>query len=48
MKNKNTGNVETFIADVKIEEGKIYTVYARGLKAATDETKLGVAVFTHK
>ncbi len=48
VKNKNTGNVETFIADVKIEEGKIYTVYARGLKAATDETKLGVAVFTHK
>lgn len=48
VKNKATGNVEAFIADVKIEEGKIYTIYAKGLKATTDETKFGVAIFTHK
>lgn len=48
VKNKTTGNVEASIADVKIEAGKIYTIYAKGLKAATDEMKLGAAVFTHK
>ena len=48
IKNKTTGNVETSIADVKIEAGKIYTIYAKGLKAATDDMKLGAAVFTHK
>ncbi|MES2417578.1 MAG: DUF4397 domain-containing protein [Bacteroidota bacterium] len=48
VKNDATGAVETSIADVKIESGKIYTVWVKGLKSATDETKLGVAVFTHK
>lgn len=48
IKNKNTGAVEATLADVKIEDGKIYTIYAKGLKAATDDTKLGAAIFTHK
>jgi hypothetical protein len=48
VKNKATGATETTIADVKIEAGKIYTIWVKGLKAATDDTKLGVAVFTHK
>lgn len=48
VKNKTTGNIETSIADVKIEAGKIYTIYVKGLKAATDDMKLGVAIFTHK
>lgn len=33
---------------VKIEKGKIYTIYAKGLKAAADDTKLGLAVLTNK
>jgi len=33
---------------VKIEKGKIYTIYAKGLKAATNDTKLGLAVLTNK
>jgi len=48
LKNKETGAVEASIADVKIEAGKIYTIWAKGLKVATDDTKLGVSVFTHK
>ena len=48
VKNKATGATEATIADVKIEAGKIYTIWVKGLKAATDDTKLGVAVFTHK
>jgi len=48
VKNKETGALEASLADVKIEAGKIYTIWVKGLKAATDDTKLGVAVFTHK
>jgi len=48
LKNTETGAPEATFADVKIEQGKIYTVWAKGLKAATDNTKLGVAVFQHK
>ena len=33
---------------VKIEKGKVYTIYAKGLKAATDDTKLGLTVLTNK
>ncbi|RZJ81876.1 MAG: DUF4397 domain-containing protein [Flavobacterium sp.] len=36
------------LQNVKIEAGKIYTVWAKGLVAATDDTKFGVAIFTHK
>jgi hypothetical protein len=48
VKNKADGAVAASIADVKIEAGKIYTVWVKGLKAATDDTKLGVVVFEHK
>ena len=45
---KNTsGGLETKIENVNIESGKIYTVWVKGLKANTDDYKLGVAVFTH-
>lgn len=40
--------VTATIADVKIEANKLYTVWVKGLKAATDDTKLGLAVFTQK
>ncbi|WP_162276894.1 DUF4397 domain-containing protein [Mucilaginibacter pedocola] len=36
------------IEKVKIEKGKIYTIWARGLKAAADSTKLSLAVITNK
>ena len=48
VKNAASGTVETSLEDVKIEAGKIYTLYARGLKANNDETKFGAAIFTHK
>ena len=48
VKNKETAALETSIADVKIVAGGIYTVWVKGLKAATDDKKLGVAVFQHK
>jgi hypothetical protein len=36
------------IEKVKIEKGKIYTIWAKGLKAANDTTKLSLAVITNK
>ncbi|RZL37562.1 MAG: DUF4397 domain-containing protein [Pedobacter sp.] len=48
LKNKATGIVEATITDAKIEDGKIYTIYAKGLKANADDTKFGAAIFTHK
>ncbi|TKC12709.1 DUF4397 domain-containing protein [Pedobacter polaris] len=48
IKNKTSGAVETTLVDIKIEDGKIYTLYAKGLKATADATKFGAAIFTHK
>ena len=48
IKDKATGDVLATVADVKVEDGKIYTLYAKGLKANTDNTKFGAAIFTHK
>ncbi|MHA4893729.1 DUF4397 domain-containing protein [Pedobacter sp. PWIIR3] len=48
LKNKETGAVEATLADVKIESGRIYTIWVKGLKAATDDNKIGLAVFQHK
>ncbi|MGY4383416.1 hypothetical protein ACVWYN_000435 [Pedobacter sp. UYP24] len=48
LKNKETGATEATLADVKIESGKIYTIWVKGLKAATDDTKIGLAVFQHR
>ncbi|TCC93720.1 DUF4397 domain-containing protein [Pedobacter frigiditerrae] len=48
IKNKTTGANEVVLADVKIEAGKVYTLYAKGLKATADATKFGAAIFTHK
>jgi hypothetical protein len=47
VKNKETGLVETSLPDIKIESGKTYTIWVKGLKAATDATKLGLTIFTH-
>jgi hypothetical protein len=48
VKNKVNGAIAASIADVKIEANKIYTVWVKGLVAATDNTKLGVEVFVHR
>lgn len=42
-----SGATETSIAAVKLEDGKIYTVYAKGIKANTDDTRLSAKVFVH-
>lgn len=46
----NSGTVlKTSLPNVKIEKGKIYTIYAKGLATATiDSLKLGAAIYTHK
>jgi hypothetical protein len=48
VKNNTSGSVETSLTDVKIENGKVYTIYVKGLKSTSDETKFGAAIFTHK
>ncbi len=48
VREHNTGNLVLSLSNVKIEDEKIYTIYVKGLKAATDDTKLGVAIYTHK
>lgn len=41
--------LKTSIPNVKIEKGKIYTVYAKGIStAAIDSLKLSAAIYTHK
>lgn len=40
---------QTTLPNVKIESGKIYTIYAKGKSTATiDSLKLGAAIYTHK
>lgn len=43
-----TGVLVKALADVKIEAGKTYTVWTKGLKSSIDDTKFDVAIFTHK
>lgn len=41
--------VKATVPNVKIEQGKIYTIYAKGISTATiDSLKLGAAIYTHK
>ena len=48
VRDHKTGVLIAILTNVKIEEGKIYTIYVNGLISAKDETKLGVAIYTHK
>ena len=48
IKNKTTGAIETTLTNVKIEDGKIYTLWVKGLKAVNDDFKLGASIYTHK
>lgn len=47
---KENGKTEVLatLDKYKVEKGKIYTIWARGLKAATDATKLGVEAMANK
>jgi hypothetical protein len=45
---KNTNNtVETALSSIKVEDGKTYTIYAKGLKANNDDTRLSAKLFAH-
>lgn len=41
---KQGGTVKVTLPAVKIEKGKIYTIWAKGLSSATDSTALGLSV----
>lgn len=46
---KAGAELKATVPNVKIEKGKIYTVYAKGSSiAAIDSLKLGAAIYTHK
>lgn len=45
---KQAGNVTATLPAVKIEKGKIYTIWAKGLSSATDSTKFGLSIMTNK
>ncbi len=48
VREHRTGNLVLTLPEVKIEDEKIYTIYVKGLKGATDDTRLGIAIYTHK
>ena len=45
---KEGGAVKASLPAVKIEKGKIYTIWAKGLKSTTDSTAFGLSVMTNK
>lgn len=47
IKNATSGAVEATLTGVKLEDGKIYTVYAKGLKANTGDTGFAAKMFVH-
>lgn len=47
IKNATSGAVETTLTGVKLEDGKIYTVYAKGLKANAGDTGFAAKMFVH-
>lgn len=47
IKNTTSGAIEATIPGVKLEDGKIYTVYAKGLKANTGDLGFAAKVFLH-
>jgi hypothetical protein len=47
IKNTTGGAIDATITNIKIEDGKVYTVYAKGLKANNDDTKFSAKIFVH-
>jgi len=48
VKTAGSTTVKATLPAVKIEKGKIYTIWAKGLSSTTDSTKFGLAVMTNK
>lgn len=48
IKNKTTGAIETTLSNIKIEQGKIYTLWTKGLKTASGDFAFSASIFTHK
>jgi len=48
IKQTGSATVRSSVSAVKIEKGKIYTIWAKGLASKTDSTQLGIAVMTNK
>jgi len=48
LKDAGSATVRATLTAVKIEKGKIYTIWAKGLSTATDSTKFGLAIMTNK
>lgn len=40
--------VRASLSPVKIQKGKVYTIWAKGLSSATDSTATGIAIMTNK
>ncbi len=47
IKNATSSAIEATIPGVKLEEGKIYTVYAKGLKSGTGDLGFSAKIFVH-
>jgi len=45
---KESNNITATLPATKIEAGKIYTLWAKGLKSKTDSTKFGLSILTNK
>ncbi len=48
IRSHRTGGLVLSLAGLRLEEGKIYTIYVKGLMDATDNTKISSAIYTHK
>ena len=48
VKEAGSATVKATLPAVKIEKGKIYTIWAKGLSSKTDSTKFGLSVMTNK
>ncbi|RZK49022.1 MAG: DUF4397 domain-containing protein [Pedobacter sp.] len=48
IRSHQTGGLVLSMAGIKLEEGKIYTIYVKGLMEASNETKISSAIYTHK
>lgn len=47
IKNATSSAIEATIPGIKLEEGKIYTVYAKGLKSGTGDLGFSAKIFVH-
>ncbi|WP_443938679.1 DUF4397 domain-containing protein [Pedobacter sp. MW01-1-1] len=48
LKQAGTTTVSATLPATKIEKGKIYTIWAKGLKSKTDSTQVGLSIMTNK